>query len=116
MEDFFGGGGAVGVGGHHNVDAFEWVGGFGASRVVVADGFCLLCAAHFADGGGDVAAAVEVEGEYRKSCAWGKISSLTYHHKSVVATPTNLTIIPEKSHIFQQKISPIPRLFHLKML
>ena len=30
VEEFFGGGGAVGVGGHHNVDAFEWVGGFGA--------------------------------------------------------------------------------------
>ena len=29
VEDFFGGGGAVGVGGHHDVDAFEWVGGFG---------------------------------------------------------------------------------------
>ena len=30
VEDFFGGGGAVGVGSHHDVDAFEWVGGFGA--------------------------------------------------------------------------------------
>ena len=30
VEDFFGGGGTVGVGGHHDVDAFEWVGGFGA--------------------------------------------------------------------------------------
>ena len=30
VEDFFCGGGAVGVGGHHDVDAFEWVGGFGA--------------------------------------------------------------------------------------
>ena len=30
VEDFFGGGGAVGVGGDHDVDAFEWVGGFGA--------------------------------------------------------------------------------------
>ena len=30
VENFYCGGGAVGVGGHHNVDAFEWVGGFGA--------------------------------------------------------------------------------------
>ena len=102
VEDFFCGGSAVGVGGHHDVEAFEWVGGFGAERVEVADGFCFLSTTvHFADGGGDVAAAVEVEGEDHKSCAWGKISSLTYHHKSVVATPTNLTIIPEKPHIFQ---------------
>ena len=30
VEEFFGASGAVGVGGHHDVDAFEWVGGFGA--------------------------------------------------------------------------------------